>query len=102
MVNTIDRRVRKLEDRFGMGDRKQSLLLIVRNAGLGLVLDSDRCVQILGECGFLPTDPVGIVNLGQIPNGLNAEELETYLREDGAKTCGLGEMITESRRGGDA
>jgi hypothetical protein len=29
----------------------------------------------------LPTGPVGLVNLGEIPNGLNAEELERFLRK---------------------
>jgi predicted P-loop ATPase len=41
------------------------------------------------ESGFLPTGPVGVVNLGQIPDGLNAEELERLLRKDGAEICGL-------------
>lgn len=46
-------------------------------------------MQILGECGFPPKGPVGVVNLGDIPNGLNAEQLERFLREHGAETCGL-------------
>jgi hypothetical protein len=55
-------------------------------AGWGLALDSDRCIDILGECGFLPTGPVGLVDLCQIPDCLNAEELERFLREHGAET----------------
>ena len=70
-----------------MGPTEQ-LLMVVTAAGKRLALDPDRCVQILRECG-LPTGPVGLVNLGQIPDGLNAEELETFLREDGAEICGL-------------
>ena len=88
-MKTIDGRIRKLEDRFWPGNGKPPLLLVVCKAGWGLALDQDRCIQILGECGFLPTGPVGLVNLCQIPDGLNAEELERYLREDGAETCGL-------------
>jgi hypothetical protein len=50
----------------------------------------DRCLQILRECGFLPTGPgFGLVNLCQIPDGLNADELERFLREDGAETRGF-------------
>ncbi len=88
-MNTIHRRVRKLEDRFWIGDGKPGILLVLCHAGGRLALDQDRCIQILGECGFLPTGPVGLVNLLQIPDGLNAEKLERFLREDGAETRGL-------------
>ena len=88
-MKTIDRRIRTLADRFWLGNGKPPLLLVVSKAGWGLALDQDRCMQILRESGFLPTGPVGVVNLGQIPDGLNAEELERYLREDGAETRGF-------------
>jgi hypothetical protein len=88
-MKTIDRRIRKLEDRFGTAAGKPQLMLVVSRAGWGLALDQDRCIQILRECEFLPTGPVGLVNLGQIPDGLNAEELERFLRKDGAEICGL-------------
>ena len=87
-MKTIDRRIRKLEDRFGLGNGKPPLLLVLTAAGRGLALDEDTCVRILRECGFLPTGPVGVVNLGVIPKGLNAEELERFLRKDGAVTRG--------------
>jgi hypothetical protein len=88
-MKTIDGRIRRLEDRFSPGNGKPQLLLVACKAGWGLALDQDRCVQILGESGFLPTGPVGVVNLCQIPDGLNAEDLEMFLREDGAETRGL-------------
>src|SRR5260370_935190 len=88
-MKTIDGRIRKLEDRLWIGDGKPRILLVLCKAGWGLALDRDRCIQILGECGFLPTGPVGLVNLAQIPDGLNAEELERHLREDGAETRGF-------------
>ena len=74
---------------FGLGTGSSRFYWVMRKAGWGLALDQDRCIQILGECGFLPTGPVGLVNLGQIRDGLNAEELERFLREDGAETRGL-------------
>ena len=86
-MKTIDNRVRKLENRFL--DEKPQLLWVACLAGWGLALDQDRCVEILGECGFLPTGPVGVVSLCQIPDGLSAEGLERYLRENGAETRGL-------------
>ena len=86
-MKTIDNRVRKLENRFF--DDKPQLLWMACQAGWGLALDQDRCIEILGECGFLPTGRFGVVNLCQIPDGLSAEGLETYLRENGAETRGF-------------
>ena len=45
------------------------------------------CKQILGECGWLPTCGVGLVNFRKVPENLNAKELERYLRERGAEIC---------------
>ena len=89
-MRTVTRRIGKLEDRFRSGNGKPLLLLVVTSAGKRLALDQDRCTQILGECGFLPTGgPVGVVNLAAIPHGLDADELKMFLREHGAETCGL-------------
>jgi hypothetical protein len=84
-VKIIDRRLRKLESQFGFVDEKKRILLVVCNAGWGLALDQDRCIEVLGERGFLPTGPIGVVNLLDIPEGLNAEETERFLRENGAE-----------------
>lgn len=88
-MKTISKRLCKLESRFGLGPETEQLLLVVTAAGRALALGHDRCIQILRECEFLPTGPVGLVDLGQIPDGLNAEELERFLRKDGAEICGL-------------
>jgi hypothetical protein len=86
-MKSIDNRVRKLENRFC--DTKPQLLWVACQAGWGLALNQDRCIEILGECGFLPTGRFGVVNLCQIPDGLNATDLERFLRENGAQTRGL-------------
>ena len=78
-MNAVARRIDKLEERFGTADGKSRILVVVVPAGLGLALDQDRCIAILDECGFLPTRGVGVVDLGKIPKGLNAEELERFL-----------------------
>jgi hypothetical protein len=84
-MRPIDRRIRKLEDQFRLRNGKPPLLLVVTAAGKRLALDQDRCIQILRECGFLPTGgAIGLVNLGLIPDGLNAVDLEQYLRKHGA------------------
>jgi len=88
-MRTVTSRIGKLEDRFRPRNGKPPLLLIVTAAEKRLALDQYRCVQILRECGFLPTGPVGLVNLAEIPAGLDVEELERYLREHGAETRGF-------------
>jgi hypothetical protein len=84
-MKIIDRRLRKLERQFGFVDEKKRILLVACRAGWGLALDQDRCIEILGDCGFLPTRPIGVVNLLDIPEGLNAEETERFLSENGAE-----------------
>jgi hypothetical protein len=61
-MTRITRRLCKLEDQFGTGNRKPRLLLVLCKAGWGLALDADACIQILGERGFLPIGPIGLVN----------------------------------------
>jgi hypothetical protein len=86
-MKTIDSRIRKLEDRFCTSNAK-ARIWVVTNAACKLALDEDRCVDILDECGFLPPGPFGVVHLSGIPDGLNAKELEQYLRKNGAWICG--------------
>lgn len=74
---------------FGPVTGKPQLLLVVTAAASELALDQDTCIQILRECGYLPTGPIGLVNLCEIPDDLNAEDLEKYLREHGAETHGF-------------
>jgi hypothetical protein len=83
-MKIIESRLRRLEDQLGTGDGKPRLLLVVCKAGWGLALDVDTCVQILDECGSLPTGPVGLVSLIGIPEGLNAGQTERFLQEHGA------------------
>ena len=88
-MKTVARRIRRLEDRFGSASVKGLLVVASR---VGLALDADTCVQILRECGFVPTGsmPTGgiaVVNLLKIPDGLNADETERYLRKNGAELC---------------
>jgi hypothetical protein len=85
-MKTMDRRLCKLEDQFGTGNRKPRLLLVLCQAGWGLALDMDTCIQVLGECGSLPTGPVGLVNFLDIPEGLSAPQTEMLLRENGPRT----------------
>jgi hypothetical protein len=85
---TVTRGIARLEDQFGTADGKPLLLLVVSNAGWGPARDRDACIQIPGECGFMPAGSLGPVNLSEIPDGLNAEETEKFLRENVAKIFG--------------
>ena len=87
MNAAISKRLSKLESRFGLGPETKQLLLVVTRADRLLALDADACVQILRECGFLPTRFMGVVKLGNIPDDLNAKETERFLREKGSEIC---------------
>jgi hypothetical protein len=53
-----------------------------------MTLDTDRCVEILSECGYLRTGPATLLlDFLRVPHGLNAKELESYLREFGEEIC---------------
>ena len=85
-MRMIDRRIRKIEGLI-LPETKPQRLWALCSPGWDLALDPDRCMDILGECGFLPTERFGVVNLLQVPDGLNAEQLERFLRTNGSETC---------------
>jgi hypothetical protein len=93
-MRAISRRLNKLEHKFGMapGDR---LIMILTTSAKNLALDKDTCVRILDEAGFLHTTGIGLVNLIDIPTGLNAEQTEKFLREEGFKICPNGPRATK-------
>ena len=84
-MKTITGRIRKLEGRFRPGE---TVLLVMSCVWKDLALADDRCIQILRECGHLPTTAGFGINFCEIPEDLNAKELERYLRENGAETRG--------------
>ena len=82
MRTIVNSRVRKLEDRFGLGDGKPPFFIVLSRTGMAL--SKDRCIEILKEYGHLSTGPMCSVCLAAIPEGLNAEQTERFLREQGA------------------
>ena len=87
-MKAIDSRIRRLQDRF-CPENGQQRLWFTSAAGCELALDLDRCAEILDECGFLPKGRFCVVNLCGVPDGLNAKELEKFLRKNGAQTRGF-------------
>lgn len=90
MIRTVTRRIDKLENLLGIAAAKQPCKVWVSSLfGRELALNDDRCVEILRECGSLPNGRrFAIVQLCGIPDGLNAVDLEKFLRENGEEICG--------------
>ena len=88
-MKAIDSRIRRLQGRL-CPDKGEQRLWVTTLPFRQFALDLDRCVEILGECGFLPTGRFGIVSLCGIPDGLNAKELENYLRTNGTQAPRFG------------
>jgi hypothetical protein len=86
-MKAISKRLCDLENRLGVGPGTEQKLWVVTIVGRHLALDCGTSIGILREGGFLPTGRFGVVNLGHIPEGLNAKETERFLRERGAQTC---------------
>jgi len=97
MYNRV-RRIAKLEKQFGTVESEPPLLFVVSRVECRIALDEDRCIEILRECGFLPTGPtLAVVNLRKVPNGLNPKETERYLRENASEICGCRGQAHASR-----
>jgi hypothetical protein len=50
-----------------------------------LALDTNTCIQILRECGYVPKSRFTVADFTEIPGGLNAKDTERFLREHGAE-----------------
>ena len=86
-IRDVNRSISRLEDRFWSAGGPSFLVV---TSCVTLALDKDTCVEILRECGFVPSRGIGgivVVSLCKVPDGLNAAEIETYLRENGADLC---------------
>ena len=88
-MKNIDRRLGKLEDKLGIATDRPRVVVIMSDL-IGRGLDDDTCLQILREGGFPPANAVSTVDLCEIPTGLSEKETERFIRENGAKICGIG------------
>jgi hypothetical protein len=86
-MRSTDGRISKLEHRLGIARHAPKYLLILTDRDLESVQDS--YVQILDEAGFLPASGFEVVDLTVIPRGLNAQEEQRFVRENGAEICGM-------------
>jgi hypothetical protein len=63
-------------------------LIVVHDLAQTLALDSKACIEILDESGFMPKSGCVVVDLGDIPDGLDAAGLEAFLRREGGRLVG--------------
>ena len=88
-MKAIESRLRRLQGQLCPDHRQEQSFWVTILPGQKFALDQDRCIEILGECGFLPTVRFIVLNFMGIPEGLNAKELEQYLRRNRAQICGF-------------
>lgn len=84
-MRTVTRRIDKLEHRLGIAYGARRMPLIIASPAVG-GLNPEWYLQILKECGFFHRH-TDMVNLCAIPQGLNQEERERFLRKRGAEIC---------------
>ena len=83
-MKSLDRRLNRLEDSLAPVARQQNVVSLY-DAGHKFALDGRTCIQILREAGHIdPASAICLADFTHISDGLNAEELEKYLREHGA------------------
>jgi hypothetical protein len=82
-VKSVERRISRLEDRLATASR-QEIVVSLYDAGHRLALDHDTRIRILREAGHIdPASVTCLLDSTHIPDGLNAADLEKYLREHG-------------------
>jgi hypothetical protein len=87
-MKTIDRRLSKLEHRFGIANTKTTYVVVLMDAGSELGTAQEAYIKMLQETEVLHPGTFGVVDLRQIPDGRNAEETERFVRESADKICG--------------
>ena len=89
-MKALNSRIRRLQQQLIPDNGQEQGIWLTVRYGQEFALDRDRCIEILRECGFLPTVRFVVLNFMDIPDGLNAKELEQYLLRNGAQICGFG------------
>jgi len=82
-MRTIARRLSRLEDRFGIAHAKTTYVVVLMDAGSELGPAQVTHITMLRDTGLLRAGAFGVVDLSHIPDGLNAEETERFVRENG-------------------
>jgi hypothetical protein len=86
-VKTIYRRLQRLEEPLRLA-QQECRVYVLGFPNQELALDTDSCLQILRECGYVPKSRFAVAHFTDIPDGLNAKETELFLRQHGAELFG--------------
>jgi hypothetical protein len=93
LTKTVTSRIGKLEHQFGIAKGKPGILLVVSVAAWRHPLNVDTCMNILLECGFVPTGPgINMVDLLDLRRAL----MQRNWRSICANTAGSSEVCTTS------
>jgi hypothetical protein len=76
---------RPIEERQRASSVRRQSVAVLLNAGQKLSLETHACIEILRAGRHLSGGPLVLVDLSNIPDGLNAAETEKFLREHGAR-----------------
>ena len=87
-MRSIEGRLGKLENRFGLAQNQTLCRFILSEAGRDFGGAEDTYLQILDEAGFTAANGFTLVDLTRIPQGLSAKAEERFVRENGAWICG--------------
>lgn len=82
-MRTINGRVSRLEHRFGIARTNTTYVVVLMDAGTQLGPAQEAYIKSLHESGFFHDCTFGVVDLSHIPDGLNVEEAERFVREKG-------------------
>jgi len=85
-MSNLKNRLARLEEQTG-GKERTIVLRLVR-AGQELALPPESCDEILADAGFSPKGGIFVLDFLHVPDGLNATQLEGYLREHVDEICG--------------
>jgi hypothetical protein len=82
-MKILDKRLSKLENRFGLARSGPRYLLLLMDAGKDLPPEEEETyLRLLDEAGLLP--PIGcfgVIDLRCVPHGLSPEEMARFVRE---------------------
>jgi hypothetical protein len=87
-MRSIDRRLTKLENRFGIAHVHTTYLVLLMDAGRGRGPAEEMYIKTLDDGGVLATGGFVVVDLNPAPEGLSAEEAKILALENAAKIRG--------------
>jgi hypothetical protein len=89
-------RIERLEQRMGLGTNG-GLCVIMMKAGQELAFDTDQCLQIMADSGYVLPRPTALLDFGDIPHGTSAAELERHFREYAGRLCQAANRVEETK-----